>query len=1166
MPFIENYIVNMKCQEAPTYFTGNHATYRLGTPLGAGGGATVLAATNVATNEPVALKLLKAETAHNHRAVERLRQEFRLLYQLEHPNLPAVYDFAYSPDKRPFIAMEFVDGESIDITLANQRDNVWFVLHRLCETLSFVHSQGLLHLDIKPRNVLAKRTGPRFTPVLIDFGMSHTAKRKAGYLLGSPAYMPPEMIRGAQRLSRVADYYALGVSIYELVEGRLPYEGPRAHVIEQHLHGYPEFSASDHLAVELRDTVSGLMNRDPAVRTRTFVDLRRYLAARTASLDKFGRDYARSALQSIGAIDKDHAWPAIVDWLDGLSNRVDSFEGDALVVRGPRGCGKTFMLSEARRECWLRGLPTAEIFKDDQDVYRAKFRGQNIDLSDLNEACEKDPIVIIIDNLDALPVEDRHRLYAQMVMPNARLAMLASAQTTWTSDRDFSEPSLLLHPPTTVTKTELVKAFSGDSDSSETIRARMEQLLTGADASMRSLFEALSRAVDNDALRWEDGQWMVAPDAQSPAVQETIDEAFFTYQYEQLTPIQQNGLVAAACSPAPLTTDWMMTGADADLGSTEAAIAILCERRLLTETPTAFALATDALRRLLLATHAAPIVAKRLLNRRLDESQDDPIAIDHLSLLRALVGDLEDSLTLRIDWLRKRGKELSAADLRRWCDSGLAVIDQLERSDPAGLQRAFWKLRLQRESERGNARAVIDMADRFGLEACNSDAVKACLAEAFAYAGDYPRANTLLAGPEQVPCGTDARVMRLMALRWIANPYSPRGNELLAKAQKLVSRASSRVASMVTVRCSQQLTLEQLDAEIPKLYDAGHYAFYAQALASKSTKLIHAAELDAADATIDELTTVSHQYELLSQLADAHMAKSSVSYERGNITGAMDSLEQAHREALGAGQTYRALFYRARLPMLLKRASRFGTAIATARAARAQAHALDMENIVHRLTLVEYELLNDLEAADTNDARQRATKLLSNTNSPVLRTWSLFELSRDYAARGKLDDALRDVAASIDAAREAGLLDDETFGWLHQVEIHRLRGDEDAARDSLAQATSLAKSLESSELRHRLRVAQISQDARDGQFELDDVLQFSENLLELDNQWPAFDLIPRLAVIFVDNGHEPIAERIFEPWTQLARIVFSNVETELEPSLAQLTTVQQAAMTRLQAT
>jgi len=200
--------------------------------LGRGGMGVVYRARHAALGREVALKVFAAERAISAEDRARFRLEAELVARLRHPNIVGLVE-AGEHEGRPFLAFELVGGESLAQRLAKGERFATDAAVRLVATLAraveVAHTLGIVHRDLKPGNVLFELDG---TPRVADFGLAKELGRddaltQSGMVLGTPAYMSPEQALGASKANPIGpatDVYALGVMLYELVAGRLPFE------------------------------------------------------------------------------------------------------------------------------------------------------------------------------------------------------------------------------------------------------------------------------------------------------------------------------------------------------------------------------------------------------------------------------------------------------------------------------------------------------------------------------------------------------------------------------------------------------------------------------------------------------------------------------------------------------------------------------------------------------------------------------------------------------------------------------------------------------------------------------------------------------------------------------------------------------------------------------
>jgi serine/threonine-protein kinase len=176
---------------------------------------------------PVALKMVSLGLVGNESAMARFEREAKILKQLRHPNIVRLYASGQYR-KMPFIAMEYVDGESLDRILSRRGRLSWEEVisygKQLCAALQHAHDKGIIHRDLKPSNIMLTHDG---ILKLTDFGIAKdidvTALTAANSTIGTAAYMSPEQCRGDRHLTHKSDLYSLGVVFFELLTGRKPF-------------------------------------------------------------------------------------------------------------------------------------------------------------------------------------------------------------------------------------------------------------------------------------------------------------------------------------------------------------------------------------------------------------------------------------------------------------------------------------------------------------------------------------------------------------------------------------------------------------------------------------------------------------------------------------------------------------------------------------------------------------------------------------------------------------------------------------------------------------------------------------------------------------------------------------------------------------------------------
>ncbi|MCS6900301.1 MAG: serine/threonine protein kinase [Polyangiaceae bacterium] len=217
--------------------------YRLQEPLGEGNMAVVWVAQNVALETRVAVKILKASLAADPRVVARFRQEAKATAAIAHKNIVQVYDYGVTNWGAPFIVMELLQGETLAQRLRKQGplppEEAVRVLMRVMKGVTVAHAKGIIHRDLKPENVfLVREENGSERPKVLDFGVSFVARSsnddrltKAGGIIGTPSYLPPEAVEGDNRGDARGDVWALGVMLYETLSGQLPFQGRTVHAL-----------------------------------------------------------------------------------------------------------------------------------------------------------------------------------------------------------------------------------------------------------------------------------------------------------------------------------------------------------------------------------------------------------------------------------------------------------------------------------------------------------------------------------------------------------------------------------------------------------------------------------------------------------------------------------------------------------------------------------------------------------------------------------------------------------------------------------------------------------------------------------------------------------------------------------------------------------------------
>jgi serine/threonine protein kinase len=205
----------------------NVGAYRIITQLGQGGMATVYKAYHPALDRYVAIKALHPAIMEDPNFLARFEREAKVVAKLEHPNIVPIYDYSEHAGQ-PYLVMKFIEGETLKARLARgplDKDEALHIVEAVGNALEYAHKHGYLHRDVKPSNILISPEGEIY---LADFGLARIAEAGAStlsgdMLMGTPHYISPEQAQGTTDLDEGTDIYSLGVVLYELVVGRVPF-------------------------------------------------------------------------------------------------------------------------------------------------------------------------------------------------------------------------------------------------------------------------------------------------------------------------------------------------------------------------------------------------------------------------------------------------------------------------------------------------------------------------------------------------------------------------------------------------------------------------------------------------------------------------------------------------------------------------------------------------------------------------------------------------------------------------------------------------------------------------------------------------------------------------------------------------------------------------------
>jgi serine/threonine protein kinase len=274
--------------------------YRIVGKLGEGGMSDVYSAKPVDDDRDVALKILKADFLRDEEVRKRFMYEARTISNLEHAHVVDLFDFGQSPDGSFYMVMELLEGQSLSSCLADGHldyGEILDIASPICSVLAEAHDRGVIHRDLKPENIYLTDDGEgEWLAKLLDFGIAkhlrHQTVTKSGALWGTPAYMSPEQAAG-ESVTEAVDQYAMGVILFEMVTGVLPFRATTAmgyavkHMNQTAPH-MTEVPGLKSVPTRLADLVAAMLQKDPSLRPPSMQAVTEELDAIRQELDDPG--------------------------------------------------------------------------------------------------------------------------------------------------------------------------------------------------------------------------------------------------------------------------------------------------------------------------------------------------------------------------------------------------------------------------------------------------------------------------------------------------------------------------------------------------------------------------------------------------------------------------------------------------------------------------------------------------------------------------------------------------------------------------------------------------------------------------------------------------------------------------------------------------------------
>ncbi len=264
--------------------------------MGSGGMATVYRAHHPRLDRDVAIKMLHEAFQEDQNFIARFEREAQIVARLDHQHIVPVFDFD-EYNGRPYLVMKYIEGRTLKAVLDSQSltlEQILALMPPIADALDYAHAQGVLHRDIKPSNIIIDKDG---VPYLTDFGLARMAQLgestlSQDVLLGTPHYISPEQAMGNRDLDARTDLYSLGIVLYELIVGRVPFAADTPYAVI-HDHIYRELPKPSEIDPEITPEIDAVLEKALAKHPAD-----RYATA-TEMIDAFRQAVEHSHLQDL---------------------------------------------------------------------------------------------------------------------------------------------------------------------------------------------------------------------------------------------------------------------------------------------------------------------------------------------------------------------------------------------------------------------------------------------------------------------------------------------------------------------------------------------------------------------------------------------------------------------------------------------------------------------------------------------------------------------------------------------------------------------------------------------------------------------------------------------------------------------------------------------------
>ncbi len=268
--------------------------YSIDYKLAEGGTSTIYHGTHLQLKIPVAIKVMRQQLADDPSAIERFRREAYAAMKVRHPNAVAVLDFGITDDRLVYVVMELLVGQLLADRMRLRGilpvEEANLIIQQIAAALCVAHARGIVHRDLKPENIFLQMEDGREVVKVLDFGIARVQElsftedgelTRSGTVIGTPHYISPEQASG-QAVDARSDIYSLGILLYQMVTGQVPFDGPSTLIVLlKQLNEKPvaPIQLNPKLSQHLSSLIMAALEKDPRSRPQTVGSFARQLAS-----------------------------------------------------------------------------------------------------------------------------------------------------------------------------------------------------------------------------------------------------------------------------------------------------------------------------------------------------------------------------------------------------------------------------------------------------------------------------------------------------------------------------------------------------------------------------------------------------------------------------------------------------------------------------------------------------------------------------------------------------------------------------------------------------------------------------------------------------------------------------------------------------------------------